>query len=90
MFADTSEELHEFAARIGMRRSWAQKENTHQEHYDLTDNRRADAIRLGAKSITYPAGTAELMEEKRKTCGCERCFRLAEMAAAREAAGESS
>ena len=42
-----NEELHEFAARIGMRREWFQASSSG-PHYDLTARRRAHAVRLGA------------------------------------------
>jgi hypothetical protein len=37
------DELHAFAARIGLKRSWFQG-----DHYDLTPSRREKAVRLGA------------------------------------------
>jgi hypothetical protein len=46
MLADTVEELHEFAARLGLKRAWYQPVST--PHYDLTATRRARAIHLGA------------------------------------------
>lgn len=48
--ADSDEELHEFAAQIGMRREWFQpnKRRPEANHYDLTEQRRAMAVRLGA------------------------------------------
>lgn len=67
--ADTDEELHEFAARIGMRRSWFQKSRTRPEanHYDVTDVRRDDAIRLGAVQETMREGAI-----RRRARGKER------------------
>ena len=47
LLADTREELHQFAARIGMQRRWFQ-DHPRLWHYDLTASRRAEAIRLGA------------------------------------------
>lgn len=47
LWADTNEELHEFAERIGMKREWFQK-STSGPHYDLTAGRRAKAVKLGA------------------------------------------
>lgn len=47
MYADTLEELHAFAIKVGLRRAWFQDSKTLQ-HYDLTPGRRAIAVRLGA------------------------------------------
>jgi hypothetical protein len=41
------DELHAFAATLGMRRSWFQ-EHALAPHYDLTAPRRAKALKLGA------------------------------------------
>ncbi|MBN7458585.1 DUF4031 domain-containing protein [Mycobacteroides abscessus subsp. abscessus] len=51
--ADTDDELHEFAERLGLKRSWFQKPGTAIAHYDVTDSKRAEAIRLGAREIGY-------------------------------------
>lgn len=51
MIADTEDELHAFAARIGMRRSWAQYPGTPRSHYDLVPSRRERAVREGAIEI---------------------------------------
>lgn len=47
MIADTEEELHEMAAKIGMKREWYQGDAS-TPHYDLSKNRRALAIAAGA------------------------------------------
>jgi hypothetical protein len=47
LWADTDTELHEFAAKIGMRRSWFQPHHV-RNHYDLTPRRRLEALRAGA------------------------------------------
>lgn len=48
MVSDTSdEELHAFAARLGLKRGWFQG-----DHYDLTASKRALAIRLGAQEVS--------------------------------------
>lgn len=41
------EELHAFAAKIGLRRAWFQ-EHPKMPHYDLTPSRRARALQEGA------------------------------------------
>jgi hypothetical protein len=50
LLADTAEELHAFAARLGMRRSWFQ-DHGRIAHYDLTVRRRAAAVALGALEL---------------------------------------
>lgn len=49
LIADTNEELHEFAAKLGMRRAWFQTDGD--PHYDLTASKRAAAVRLGAVEL---------------------------------------
>ncbi len=51
LVADSLDELHEFAARLGMKRSWFQDKNGNLPHYDLTVNKRKQAVRLGAVEI---------------------------------------
>jgi hypothetical protein len=53
LVADTAEELHEAARRLGLRREWAQ-EGGRTLHYDLPDELRARAIELGvAEPLTW-------------------------------------
>lgn len=52
MLADTSDELHAMADRIGVRRRWCQLEGTPREHYDICLTKRAAAVRLGAVEVT--------------------------------------
>lgn len=51
--ADTPEELHKFAAKLGLLRRWFQHEGTHRFHYDVTATKRLEAISLGAKAVTW-------------------------------------
>jgi len=46
MIADTLDELHAMAQRIGLKREWFQPKST--PHYDLTASRRARAVTAGA------------------------------------------
>lgn len=46
------DELHEFAARLGLRRAWFQR-----DHYDLPPHGRAAAVALGAEEVA----TTELL-----------------------------
>lgn len=48
--ADTLEELHAFAKRIGMKREWFQDGRV--PHYDLTPGRRAEAKLAGAVFVS--------------------------------------
>ncbi|SDR19340.1 Protein of unknown function [Pseudoxanthomonas sp. CF385] len=51
MMADTLDELHAMAARLGMpRRAFQDKRSG--AHYDLTEELRAEALRLGAVAIS--------------------------------------
>lgn len=50
LMADTLEELHAFAARLGLRRSWFQGDARH-PHYDLAPSKRALALELGAMFV---------------------------------------
>lgn len=58
--ADTEAELHAFARRLGLRRSWFQTCKHRcgpvgapcvHWHYDVNDNKRAAALALGAEEI---------------------------------------
>lgn len=64
--ADTPDELHEFAARLGHRLEWFQAKCKHGAcptiggvcahfHYDVVDSRRTAAIALGATPIDLRA-----------------------------------
>ncbi|MFC0624742.1 DUF4031 domain-containing protein [Kribbella deserti] len=66
LFATTSEELHEFAARIGQKREWVEAEGTIREHYLLTEPERAAALAAGAVPLSYPRGVALLLTTKRR------------------------
>ncbi len=45
------DELHQFAERIGLRRERFQNHPSH-PHYDLRPDKRAQALRMGAKEAT--------------------------------------
>lgn len=50
LIADSVDELHAFAASIGMKRAWFQN-HTRMPHYDLNAARRAVAVLNGAVEI---------------------------------------
>lgn len=54
MFADTLDELHQMAARIGMDRAWFQPLSF--PHYDVSLSRRAIAVQRGAVEVDRRAG----------------------------------
>lgn len=75
MTADTPEELHAFAARLGCQRSWYQEtckrgrcapegQPCPHWHYDLTDSKRRQAITAGAQPIDLRA-MGELIRARR-------------------------
>jgi hypothetical protein len=64
MLADTDEELHAMADKIGVARRWHQKAGTHLSHYDICLSKRAIAVQFGAKEIVR-ADVARLIKAKR-------------------------
>lgn len=52
MIADTDEELHAMADRIGVARRWFQLPGTYKRHYDVAMSKRALAVAAGAVPIT--------------------------------------
>jgi len=52
MVADTLDELHVMAKKIGMKRSWFQKSRSGMPHYDLSQSKRSLAILLGAVEVS--------------------------------------
>jgi hypothetical protein len=61
MTADTQDELHKFALRLGLKLTWFQ-DHKWGWHYDLVPSRREKAVALGAVELT----TRELCELMRK------------------------
>lgn len=57
MLADSEDELHSMAARIGIRRKWYQG-----DHYDICLTKRIEAVKLGAIEIDR----RRLVEVRRK------------------------
>jgi hypothetical protein len=50
MMADTLDELHDFAQRLGMKREWFQNKDRF-PHYDVSKGKREQAIRMGAVPV---------------------------------------
>lgn len=66
--ADTDEELHNMAKKIGVARKWCQEENLGKGyiHYDIAKNKRELAIQFGAKEITLREMSSMAMEWRKK------------------------
>jgi len=72
--ADTTAELHEFAARLGIpRRGFhSNQERPWKDHYDLPESMRALAVELGATPISRREA-AGLLRAKRDAHRQARC-----------------
>jgi hypothetical protein len=64
MVADTDEELHAMALRIGVARKWHQKPGTPHSHYDVCLSMRAAAVKFGAIEIDR-GGLGAIIKRKR-------------------------
>ncbi len=49
---ESEAELHEFAARIGLKREWYQAPPRHRSHYDLSRTARERAVLNGAVEVS--------------------------------------
>ena len=59
MVADTLEELHAMADKIGVARKWYQgPPKTRRQHYDISLTKRALAVSFGAVEITWREAAA--------------------------------
>ena len=63
MVADTDDELHAMADRIGVARRWHQKPGTPHSHYDICKAKRAQAVAHGAVEIDR-AGLVAVIKRK--------------------------
>jgi len=67
MMADTNEELHKFAKRIGLKREWHQACPPHSvSHYDLNASRRRVAVHCGAIEVDlmFRPNVSPIIEDK--------------------------
>tara|TARA_B100000700_G_scaffold230615_1_gene255042 strand:- start:14884 stop:15201 length:318 start_codon:yes stop_codon:yes gene_type:complete len=51
MIADSEEELHSFAIKLGLKTSWYQNKTKH-KHYDISQSVKQKAIELGAMEVS--------------------------------------
>jgi hypothetical protein len=64
MQADTLDELHEMADKVGVARRWFQGPPEHRyPHYDIALSKRALAVRYGAREVTGRELVTILREE---------------------------
>jgi hypothetical protein len=68
MIADTPEELHAMAAKIGVARKWLQHGGTPAEHFDICKAKRTLAIKHGA-SLVGPRALVAILRGKRTDAG---------------------
>lgn len=67
MVADTDEQLHAMADKIGVARCWHQTPPRHDSHYDIAQGKRAQALSFGAVGITWRQAGA--MNTRRRVTG---------------------
>jgi hypothetical protein len=58
----TDDELHEFAEKLGLKRSWCQEKKRFR-HYDLVRSKRELAIKNGAKELSLKEWLKKLRNE---------------------------
>lgn len=63
--ADSVDELHAFAQRLGLKRSWFQDKHPTFPHYDVSPSVRAKAITLGAVEVKGKERVAQMVEQAR-------------------------
>ena len=73
MCADTVEELHEFAAKLGLKREWFQDKRV--PHYDVAKSTREKAIRLGAVPVEFGNEPFRCVVCHRLTLACVKRMR---------------
>ena len=71
LIADSDEELHAMAARIGMKLEWHQKPGTYKSHYDIALSKRRLAVHFGAIEINR-AQVAQILKRKREAIAKEK------------------
>ncbi|TAL72873.1 MAG: DUF4031 domain-containing protein [Burkholderiaceae bacterium] len=64
MIADSDDELHAMADRIGVARRWHQSPPRHDSHYDIALSKRARATDAGAVEITWRECSAMTMRRR--------------------------
>lgn len=88
LFADTEAELHKFAARLGLRRSYFRPGRPRGDgqpspfwHYDLTEGKRRQAVALGAHEVPWRQAPA-IMRANEADRAAGRAWRAGDLGAA--------
>ena len=71
LLADSDEELHAMAARIGLKMEWHQKPGTVHSHYDIALSKRRLAVHFGAIEITR-SQLGAILKKKREALAKEK------------------
>ena len=69
MIADSEEELVRFAISIGLKKEWLQHAGTPRAHFDLTPNKRKQAVAKGAKEL-HGLSFSEKWEQLKEQAKC--------------------
>lgn len=71
MVADTLDELHDMAQRLGLKRQWFQVSRGGMPHYDVCQTKRAQAVKFGAVEVNRRQ-MVELMKKERAAWAKQR------------------
>jgi hypothetical protein len=74
LFADTTQELHALASRIGLKLAWFQDDG-YFPHYDLTAHKQTAAITAGARLLTRAEAVAKWHEIVRHIIGAAKIYK---------------
>ena len=66
MWADSIEELHEFATKLRLKRTWFQHQRRGFPHYDVSQGKRYLALQMGALPVTSADMVKWVHENERK------------------------
>ena len=66
LLADTEEELHIFAEKIGLKREWFQNKKI--KHYDISKSKKELAIKNGAKELSYKEVNYPIAKDNWASC----------------------
>jgi hypothetical protein len=73
LYADTEAELRDFARQLGLRESWIQHPGQIGVHFDVTASKRQQAIRQGARPVTWREAGEHFARQREAQRAQERC-----------------